>query len=112
MGARLGFDENRANVLTVMDGQLAGTVAEPILGKEAKLQALHEITAQLGITVADALAVGDGANDLPMLLAAGTGVALHAKPVVQAECDVRVNHGDLTALLYLQGYSREEFAPC
>jgi phosphoserine phosphatase len=112
VGARLGFDENRANVLTVMDGQLAGTVAEPILGKEAKLQALHEITAQLGITVADALAVGDGANDLPMLLAAGTGVALHAKPVVQAECDVRVNHGDLTALLYLQGYSREEFAPC
>jgi phosphoserine phosphatase len=84
-------------------------VAEPILGKEAKLQALNEITARLGITPAEALAVGDGANDLPMLKAAGTGVALHAKPTVQSQCEVRVNHGDLTALLYLQGYSREEF---
>jgi phosphoserine phosphatase len=91
-------------------GKLAGTVAEPILGKEAKLQALQEITARLGITPAEAMAVGDGANDLPMLLAAGTGVALHAKPRVQAECEVRVNHGDLTALLYLQGYARDEFA--
>ncbi|MFN3994633.1 MAG: phosphoserine phosphatase SerB [Tabrizicola flagellatus] len=107
----LGFDENRANSLHVAEGRLAGTVAEPILGKEAKLQALTEITARLGITPAGALAVGDGANDLPMLLAAGTGVALHAKPRVQAECEVRVNHGDLTALLYLQGYGREEFAP-
>lgn len=109
VAARLGFDENRANVLHVAGGKLAGTVAEPILGKEAKLQALHEITAGLGITLAEAIAVGDGANDLPMLLAAGTGVALHAKPRVQADCEVRVNHGDLTALLYLQGYSRDEF---
>lgn len=107
----LGFDENRANSLHVAEGRLVGTVAEPILGKEAKLQALTEITARLGLAPAQALAVGDGANDLPMLLAAGTGVALHAKPRVQAECEVRVNHGDLTALLYLQGYSREEFAP-
>ena len=107
----LGFDENRANTLHVAKGKLAGTVAEPILGKEAKLQALQEITARLGITPVEALAVGDGANDLPMLLAAGTGVALHAKPRVQAECEVRVNHGDLTALLYLQGYARDEFAP-
>ncbi len=106
----LGFDENRANVLTVEGGVLAGTVAEPILGKEAKLQALNEITTRLGLTPADAIAVGDGANDLPMLLAAGTGVALHAKPRVQAECEVRVNHGDLTALLYMQGYSRDAFA--
>ena len=106
----LGFDENRANVLTVEGGVLAGTVAEPILGKEAKLHALNEITTRLGLTPADAIAVGDGANDLPMLLAAGTGVALHAKPRVQAECEVRVNHGDLTALLYLQGYARDEFA--
>jgi phosphoserine phosphatase len=106
----LGFDENRANTLHVADGELAGTVGEPILGKEAKLQALNEITARLGITPEDAIAVGDGANDLPMLLAAGTGVALHAKPKVQAQCDVRVNHGDLTALLYLQGYSRNDFA--
>ncbi|WP_374373921.1 phosphoserine phosphatase SerB [Tabrizicola sp.] len=111
VAAKLRFDENRANTLHVADGKLAGTVAEPILGKEAKLLALQEITARLGITPAEALAVGDGANDLPMLQAAGTGVALHAKPRVQAECDVRVNHGDLTALLYLQGYSREEFAP-
>jgi phosphoserine phosphatase len=111
VASTLGFDENRANTLQVVEGKLAGTVAEPILGKEAKLEALNEITARLGITPAEALAVGDGANDLPMLLAAGTGVALHAKPRVQAECEVRVNHGDLTALLYLQGYSRDTFAP-
>lgn len=109
VAAKLGFDENRANTLHVAEGRLAGTVAEPILGKEAKLEALIEITAQLGISPDDAIAVGDGANDLPMLLAAGTGVALHAKPRVQAQCDVRVNHGDLTALLYLQGYSRAGF---
>lgn len=109
VATQLGFDENRANTLHVEGGSLAGTVAEPILGKEAKLQALNEITAKLGVTPAQALAVGDGANDLPMLLAAGTGVALHAKPRVQAQCEVRVNHGDLTALLYLQGYSREAF---
>jgi phosphoserine phosphatase len=111
VSAQLGFDENRANTLQVQDGALAGTVSEPILGKEAKLTALNEITARLGITPAEALAVGDGANDLPMLLAAGTGVALHAKPTVQAQCEVRVNHGDLTALLYLQGYTRDAFAP-
>lgn len=111
VAGKLGFDENRANVLHVAEGRLAGTVAEPILGKEAKLQALTEICARLGIAPAEALAVGDGANDLPMLLAAGTGVALHAKPTVQAQCEVRVNHGDLTALLYLQGYAREEFFP-
>lgn len=110
VAAELGFDENRANTLHIEGGKLAGTVAEPILGKAAKLQALQEITARLGITPAEAIAVGDGANDLPMLLAAGTGVALHAKPVVQAQCEVRVNHGDLTALLYLQGYARDEFA--
>ena len=108
---KLGFDENRANTLHVAEGKLTGTVADPILGKQAKLEALHQITARLGITPTEALAVGDGANDLPMLLAAGTGVALHAKPRVQAECDARVNHGDLTALLYLQGYARDEFAP-
>jgi phosphoserine phosphatase len=109
IAATLGFDENRANTLHVEGGKLAGTVAEPILGKEAKLQALNESTSRLGITSAQALAVGDGANDLPMLLAAGSGVALHAKPTVQAQCEVRVNHGDLTALLFLQGYSRAEF---
>ncbi|MFN3577011.1 MAG: phosphoserine phosphatase SerB [Tabrizicola sp.] len=110
IAAALGFDEHRANTLLIEGGRLTGRVAEPILGKEAKLQALTEITARLGLTPAQALAVGDGANDLPMLKAAGMGVALHAKPRVQADCDIRVNHGDLTALLYLQGYTREEFA--
>jgi phosphoserine phosphatase len=105
----LGFDENRANTLLVEDGRLTGAVAEPILGRAAKVQALEEISARLGISPADAVAVGDGANDLGMLGLAGMGVALHAKPSVQAECQVRVNHGDLTALLYLQGYRREEF---
>ncbi|MDQ2066480.1 phosphoserine phosphatase SerB [Xinfangfangia sp. CPCC 101601] len=109
IAGKLGFDENRANTLIAKDGLLTGEVGTPILGKEAKLEALQEITARLGFTPAEAIAVGDGANDLPMLLAAGTGVALHAKPKVQAECQIRINHGDLTALLYLQGYAREEF---
>lgn len=106
----LGFDENRANTLLIENSQLTGQVADPILGKAAKVQALEEISARLGMTPADALAVGDGANDLGMLGLAGTGVALHAKPSVQAQCDIRINHGDLTALLYLQGYAREDFA--
>ena len=105
----LGFDENRANTLIVEGGVLTGEVGMPILGRAAKVQALEEIAARLGISVGDAIAVGDGANDLGMLGLAGAGVALHAKPSVQAECDIRVNHGDLTALLYLQGYAREEF---
>ena len=112
IAARLGFHENHANTLLSEGGALTGQVADPILGKEAKLQALHQIAVRLGLTQADAIAVGDGANDLPMLQAAGTGVALHAKPRVQADCDIRVNHGDLTALLYLQGYNRDAFAPC
>jgi phosphoserine phosphatase len=106
----LGFDENRANTLLIEGGVLTGEVGLPILGRAAKVQALQEISARLGITPAEAIAVGDGANDLGMLGLAGAGVALHAKPSVQAECDIRVNHGDLTALLYLQGYAREEFA--
>jgi phosphoserine phosphatase len=106
----LGFDENRANVLHVADGRLTGTVQEPILGREAKVVALDDICARLGIGADAVMAVGDGANDLGMLGRAGAGVALHAKPSVQAECDIRVNHGDLTALLFMQGYAREEFA--
>ncbi len=106
---RLGFHEFRANRLVVENGRLTGRVAEPILGRDAKVAALREITARLRLSAADVLAVGDGANDLPMLGLAGTGVALHAKPAVAAECDIRINHGDLTALLYLQGYSRDEF---
>lgn len=109
VAAALGFDENCANTLIAVDGVLTGDVARPILGKAAKVEALEQITANLGITPEDVMAVGDGANDLGMLTLAGTGVAMHAKPTVQAKCDVRINHGDLTALLYLQGYAREEF---
>ncbi|MGH1458229.1 MAG: phosphoserine phosphatase SerB [Paracoccaceae bacterium] len=106
----LGFDENRANTLNVEGGTLTGTVGLPILGREAKVQALKEISARLGIGHDDVMAVGDGANDLGMLGIAGSGVALHAKPSVAAECDIRINHGDLTALLYIQGYAKTEFA--
>lgn len=105
----LGFDEHHANTLLVDGDKLSGKVARPILGREAKVEQLEKITAKLGLSENDVIAVGDGANDLGMLGRAGTGVALHAKPAVQAECDVRVNHGDLTALLFLQGYSKDEF---
>ncbi len=105
----LGFDENRANTLHAEDGKLTGTVAEPILGKQAKLDALEQISARLGLDMGETMAVGDGANDLAMLNRAGAGVALHAKPSVAAQCDIRVNHGDLTALLFIQGYAREDF---
>jgi phosphoserine phosphatase len=108
VAARLGFGEARANVLEVADGRLTGRVLEPILGREAKVAALRELTADLGGPGA-AIAVGDGANDLGMLELAGTGVALHAKPAVQAAAPHVVNHGDLTALLFLQGYDRAEF---
>ena len=109
VAAQLGFDEHRANRLLSEGGFLTGTVAEPILGRQAKIDALEEATARLGISEAEVIAVGDGANDLGMLHRAGAGVALHAKPVVAAECDLRINHGDLTALLYLQGYAVTEF---
>ena len=109
VAAQLGFDENRANTLMVEGGRLTGRVRQPILGRQAKVEALEQIAARLGLDEASVLAVGDGANDLGMLSRAGTGVALHAKPSVAAQCDLRVNHGDLTALLYLQGYARADF---
>jgi len=109
VAAALGFDENRANTLLAAEGKLTGEVGRPILGKAAKVNALQEITGRLGLSPGDVLAVGDGANDLGMLNLAGTGVALHAKPAVQARCEMRINHGDLTALLFLQGYARDEF---
>jgi phosphoserine phosphatase len=103
--SRLGFDEERSNRLEIVDGRLTGRVIPPILGKEAKLAALEEGCSKLGIAPQDALAVGDGANDLPMLLEAGLGVAFRAKPAVRAAARARVNHGDLTALLFAQGYA-------
>lgn len=106
----IGFDDNRANILIEKDGVLTGEVAEPILGKQAKVDALNEITQKLSLTPSDAIAVGDGANDLGMLQLAGSGVALHAKPSVAAQAKIKINNGDLTALLYLQGYRQEDFA--
>ena len=108
---KLGFDTHRANRLLMQDEVLTGKVALPILGRQAKVDALEAFTSSLGISESDVLAVGDGANDLGMLGRAGAGVALHAKPSVAAECDIRVNFGDLTALLYLQGFSKSEFTP-
>ena len=105
----LGFDEQRANVLLAENGKLTGRVALPILGRAAKVEALDAITAARGVTPADAITVGDGANDLGMLAAAGMGVALHAKPVVAAQAPLRINFGDLTSLLFLQGYGEDEF---
>lgn len=104
-----GFHLNRANTLIALDGVLTGQVGDPILGKEAKLAALNAETAALGLTPADALAVGDGANDLAMIEAAGLGVAYRAKPIVAAQADAKVDHTDLTTLLYFQGYRTEEF---
>ena len=105
---RVGFDYCQANVLQLEGGKLSGEVAEPIQGKEAKLAALETLAAELGLTPADAVAVGDGANDLPMLAAAGLGVAFHGKPSVAAVARFRVDHGDLSTLLYFQGYRRGE----
>ncbi len=104
-----GFHLNRANTLIEADGKLTGQVGDPILGKEAKLAALREETSALGLTPADALAVGDGANDLAMIEVAGLGVAYRAKPIVAAQAHAKVDHADLTALLYFQGYKASEF---
>ena len=109
IAAKIGFHEHSANRLLEANGRLTGFVAEPILGRSAKAETLIEISARLGLSPADAIGVGDGANDLDMLRLAGTGVALHAKPIVAAEAKVRIDHGDLTALLYIQGYRRDEF---
>jgi len=109
VAAVAGFAENRANLLLIEDGVLTGRVAEPILGRAAKLEALGEIAARLGLTAADFLAVGDGANDLAMIEAAGLGVGYRPKPALAAKADAVIRHADLTALLYLQGYSEDEF---
>jgi phosphoserine phosphatase len=106
---RLGANEDRANRLLSADGKFTGEVADPILGAAAKLQALREISARLGLAPHEVLAVGDGANDLPMLEAAGLGVAYRAKPAVAAKAHARIDRGDLTALLYAQGLAADEF---
>ena len=105
----LGFDETSANELLIEDGRLAGRVAEPILGQSAKREHLIRLTAERGLTPAATMAVGDGANDLAMIREAGIGVAYHAKPAVAAEAGARIDHADLTALLFMQGYAAADF---
>lgn len=107
---RLGMDSHRANVLECQGDKLTGQVVPPILGRDAKIARLDALCHDLTITTSDAVAVGDGANDLGMLGAAGMGVALHAKPAVAAQSPIRINHGDLTALLFLQGVPETEFS--
>ena len=104
----IGFHENRANLLIVENELFAGAVTEPILGREAKLATLNELRAHHALAVTETMAVGDGANDLAMLEAAGLGVAFHAKPAVAAAAHARIDHGDLSALLYAQGYRQSE----
>jgi len=109
IAAMVGFQENRANTLLTDGDRFAGTVAEPILGREAKLATLLELRETFDLDAVDSLVVGDGANDLAMIEAAGLGVAYHAKPKVAAAAGARIDHGDLTALLYAQGFKRTEF---
>ena len=109
VAAAVGFDLNRANTLLFTDGELSGEVGEPILGKQAKIDSLVELRDARKLPHHATLAVGDGANDLGMIEEAGLGVALHAKPVVAEAADARIDHGDLTGLLYLQGYKASEF---
>ncbi|HKH02220.1 MAG TPA: phosphoserine phosphatase SerB [Bradyrhizobium sp.] len=106
---RIGFQENRANRLKIEDGKLTGEVSEPILGRAAKLATLVELRESFDLDDIDTLVIGDGANDLGMIQQAGLGVAYHAKPTVAAAAAARIDHGDLTALLYAQGYRRDEF---
>ena len=106
---RLGFDENRANDIEFVDGALSGRVGEPVQDAASKRLALVEICARRGLSLQDALAVGDGANDLDMIRAAGLGVAFRARPTVAAAAAARIDHADLTALLYAQGYRRAAF---
>ncbi len=110
VAALIGFDENRGNRLVVgEDGRFLGTVAEPVLGRDAKLETLQELRRKLCLARHETLVVGDGANDLKMIGDAGLGVAFRAKPLVAEAAAARIDHGDLTALLYAQGYRRDEF---
>ena len=109
VAALIGFDEHRGNTLIVEDGKLAGRVQEPVLGRDAKLATLNELRERLRLSPDDTMAAGDGANDLAMIEAAGLGVAYHAKPKVAEAAHARIDHGDLTALLYIQEYARADF---
>ena len=109
IGTNLGFDEQHANILVEENGVFTGKVAEPILGKNEKVNQLNRLVKERGLMHSDVLAVGDGANDLGMLAIAGIGVAMHAKPIVAEKCDIVINHCDLSSLLYLQGYKKEDF---
>jgi phosphoserine phosphatase len=109
VAAMIGFQENRANELIVHDSKFTGEVKEPILGRAAKLQTLIDLTESFDLDDIDTMVAGDGANDLGMIQNAGLGVAYHAKPAVAAAAAARIDHGDLTALLYAQGYRRDEF---
>ena len=109
VSAYLGFDENHANVLLTSKNKLTGKVQKPILGKKAKVEQLKHTARKLNQSTRQVIAVGDGANDLDMLSEAGTGVALHAKPSVAEQCDIRINFGDLTSLLFIQGLYKESF---
>ena len=109
IAAKLGFDENRANTFEFSDNTFTGSVIPPILGRDAKVEALNDIANKQKVKKSDFLAVGDGANDLGMLQLAGSGVALHAKPIVAEQARFRIDHGDLTALLYIQGYRKTDF---
>ena len=110
VAAAAGFSDNLANRLIDDGSRLTGEVAEPILGREAKLAALNQETAALGLDLSETIAVGDGANDLAMIEAAGLGVAYRARPVLAERADARVETGDLTALLYFQGVGQDAFA--
>jgi phosphoserine phosphatase len=110
LAAKIGFDEQHANTLLIdANGHLTGEVADPILGREAKLETLKALRERLGLKAEETLAVGDGANDTPMIEAAGLGIAYHGKPALRDVAAACVDHGDLTTLLYAQGYRREEF---
>jgi len=109
VAAKIGFDRSVSNVLGVADGRLDGTVQRPIVGAETKRETLLATMAQHGITVEQTLAVGDGANDIPMIEAAGLGIAYHAKEKAAAAADGRVLHGDLTVLLHAQGIARPDW---
>lgn len=108
VGTALGFDTVVANAIEMVDGKVTGKVREPIVGPATKLEVLQRLAGEQHLPISATLAVGDGANDLPMVEAAGLGVAYHAKPILAARARVRIDHADLTALLYAQGFRREE----